>query len=91
MSRTGRAWYAILWFLEIVAIVLVVLLLMLPIQDYARREHLRWYLQPTAENWQAFQAKQREEFLVRLGVATPIAIVAIFLALRLRSKARKTG
>jgi hypothetical protein len=49
------------------------------------------YLQPTTENLQAFQAKQREEFLVDLGVATPIAVVAVFLALRLRSKARKTG
>ena len=91
MSRTGRAWHAILWFLEIVAIVLVVLLLMFPIQDYARREHLTWYLQPTTENWQAFQVKQREEFLVLFGVATPIAVVAVFLALRLRFKSRKTG
>lgn len=53
--------------MEIVAIVLVALLLMLPIQDYARREHVKWYLQPSTENWQAFQVKRREEFLVRLG------------------------
>jgi hypothetical protein len=91
MGRTGRVWHAVLWAVEIIAIVLVALLLMLPIQDYARREHLRWYLQPSVENWQAFQAKQREEFLVRLSVATPIAVVAVFLALRLRSKSRKTG
>lgn len=90
MSRTGRTWLAILWFLEIVAIFLVVLLLMLPIQYYARRDHLRWFLQPTSENWQAFQAKQREEFFVRLGTATPIAVVALFLAIRLRSKSRKS-
>jgi hypothetical protein len=91
MSRTGHVWHAVLWAVEIIAVVLVALLLMLPIQDYARREHLRWYLQPSVENWQAFQAKQREEFLVRLGVATPIAVAAVFLALRLRSKSRKTG
>jgi hypothetical protein len=62
---------------------------MLPIQDYARREHLRWYLNPSAENLQAFQAKQREEFLVRLGMATPIAIFAVLLGFRLYSKSRQ--
>jgi hypothetical protein len=86
MARTGRAWYAVLWILEIAAIVLVALLLLLPIQDYARREHMAWYLHPSEENLRAFQAKQHEEFLVRLGLATPIAIAALVLALRLRSK-----
>ena len=90
MGRTGRVPYVILWILEILAIFLVVLLLMLPIQDYARREHLKWYLNPSAENWQAFQSKQRDESLVRLGIATPIAILALFLGFRLRSKSRKT-
>ena len=80
----------ILWVLEIFAILLVALLLILPIQDYARREHLRWYLNPSAENWQVFPAKQREEFLVRLGIATPIAILALFLGFRLQSKSRQT-
>ena len=91
MGRTGRLWHAVLWGVEIIAIVLVALLVMLPIQDYARREHLRWYLHPSVENWQAFKAKQREEFLVRLGVATPIAVAAVFLALRLRSRSHKNG
>lgn len=91
MSRTGRIWHAGLWRLEPLAIVLVALLLSIPTLDYARREHMRWYLHPSAENLQAFSAKQREEFLVRVGMATPIAAVAVFLALHLRSKSRKPG
>lgn len=90
MARTGDVPRVILSVLEIFAILLVALLLILPIQDYARREHLRWYLNPSAENWQVFQAKQREEFLVRLGIATPIAILALFLGFRLRPKSRQT-
>ena len=90
MARTGRVPRAILWVLEILAVLLVALLLILPIQDYARREHLRWYLNPSAENWQAFQSKKLEEFLVRLGIATPIAILALFLGFRLLSKPRQT-
>jgi len=90
MGKTGRVRHVILWLLEILEILLVALLLMLPIQDYARREHLRWYLNPSAENWQALQSKQREEFLVRLGIATPIAILALFLGFRLRFKSRTT-
>src|SRR6184192_2917546 len=82
MGRTGRAWHPVLWILEIAAIVLVALLLLLPIQDHARREHMAWYLHPSEENLRAFQPKQHEEFLVRLGFATPIAIAALLLALR---------
>jgi hypothetical protein len=89
MGRTGRVPQLILWVLEIVAVLLVVLLLMLPIQDYARSEHQRWYLHPSTENWQAFQSKQREEFLVRLGIATPVAVLTVFLGFRLRSRSRK--
>ena len=51
---------------------------------------MAWYLHPSEENLRAFQAKQHEEFLVRLGLATPIAIAALLLALRLRSKSRKS-
>jgi hypothetical protein len=90
MSRTGRAWHPVLWILEIAAIVLMALLFLLPIQDYARREYMVWYIHPSEENLRAFQAKQHEEFLVRLGLATPIAIAALLLALRLRSKSRKS-
>ena len=90
MARTGRAWHPVLWILDIAAVLLVALLLLLPIQDYARREHMAWYLHPSEENLRAFQAKQHEEFLVRLGLATPIAIAALVLALRLRSKSRES-
>lgn len=91
MSRTGRIWHAVLWLLEVLAIVLVVLLLTIPTLDYARREYMRWYLHPSAENLQALRAKEREEILVRVGMATPIAAVAVLLALHLRSKSRKPG
>jgi hypothetical protein len=90
MGKTGRAWHVVLWILEIAAIVLAALLLMLPIQDYARREHMVWYLHPSEENMRALRAKQSEEFLVRLGIATPIAIAALLLAFRLRSKPRES-
>jgi hypothetical protein len=89
MAMTGRAWHQVLWTLEIAAIVLVALLLLVPIQDYARRAHITWYLHPSEENLRAFRAKQHEEFLVRLGLATPIAIAALVLAFRLRSKSQK--
>jgi hypothetical protein len=91
MSKPGRLQRVILWVLEIFAILLVALLLVLPIQDYARREHLRWYLNPSAENWQTFRTKQREEFLVRVGMAAPVTILALFLGFRLHSKSRRSS
>jgi hypothetical protein len=66
MGRTGRVWHAVLWAVEIIAIVFVALLLMLPIQDYARREHLRWYLHPSVDSWQAFQANNHNLNLIGL-------------------------
>jgi hypothetical protein len=51
---------------------------------------MTWYLHPSEQNLRAFQAKQHEEFLVRLGLATPIAIAALALVLHLRSKSRKS-
>lgn len=89
MAKTGRAWHAVLWIFEIAAIILVTLILMLPILDYDRRERMAQFLHPSAENTRGLQAKQRQEFLVRLGFATPIAIVALLLAFRLRSKPAK--
>jgi hypothetical protein len=38
----NQVWYWVLWVFEVVAIVIVALLLMLPIQDYARREYQEW-------------------------------------------------
>jgi hypothetical protein len=89
-AQDGHVQRVVLWVLEILAILLVALLLTLPMQDYARREHLRWYLNPSAENWQTFQCKQHEEFFVRLGIATPIAFLTLFFGFRLRSKSRQT-
>jgi hypothetical protein len=90
MGRLGRPWRVVLWILDVFAIALMALILMVPTLDYARREHLRWYLHPSPETLSAFQSKQREEFLVRLGVATPIAVAALALAVfLLRSPGRK--
>ena len=76
----NRIWYRVLWVFEALAIVAVTLLLMLPIQDYARREHQEWHLHPSPQTLRAFQEKQREEFLVRLSVAAPIATAALLVA-----------
>jgi len=90
MGKTGRVPHVILWVPEILAILLVALLLMLPSSGLGSTGTLRWHLNPSAETWQAFQSKQREEFLVRLGMETPVAILALFLGFRLRSKSRTT-
>ena len=86
MARTGRAWRVVPWLFEIAAIISVALILMLPILDYDRRERMAQFLHPSAENMRALQAKQRQEFLVRLGFATPTTIAALLIAFRLRSK-----
>ena len=87
----NRISYWGLWACEVVAIVVVALLLMLPIQDYARREYQESYLHPSVETLKVFQEKQREEFRVRLSIAAPIAIAALLIAFplfRRRSKPR---
>jgi hypothetical protein len=90
MGRLGRRWRVVLWILDVFAIALMALILAVPTLDYAGREHLAWYLHPSPETLSAFQTKQREEFLVRLGVATPIAVAAFALAFfLLRSHRRK--
>jgi hypothetical protein len=92
MGRIGRPLRIVLWILEVFAIALMALILMVPTLDYARREHLAWYLHPSPETLSAFRAKQREEFLVRLGMASPVAVAALVLAVFLfRSRGRKTA
>jgi hypothetical protein len=50
MGRAWRVQRVILLVLEILAVLIAVLFLMLPTLDYARREHMRWYMNPSAEN-----------------------------------------
>jgi len=83
-----------LWVFEAMAIVLVVLLLALPIQDYAHREFTEWYVHPSPERLQKLRAKQQEEFRVRLKVAAPFAAAAVFvpfLIFRLRRVSTKSS
>jgi hypothetical protein len=87
-------YYRILWLFEAAAVVVIALILILPIQDYARREHMEWYLHPSTQTLRVFQEKQHEEFRTRLSIAAPIAISALILAFplfRLRSNLRKSA
>jgi len=70
-TKMNRIWYGILWVFEVIAIAVVALLLLIPIQDYARREFSEWYLHPSAGTLRAFREKQSEEFRVRLSIAAP--------------------
>ena len=90
----NRVWYRVLRVFEVTAIVVVVLILIVPIQDYAKREHMQWYLHPSAETLRIFREKQHEESRVRLMIAAPIATAALLLAFplfRLRSKLKKSA
>jgi len=79
-TKMNRIWYGILWVFEVIAIAVVALLLLIPIQDYARREFSEWYLHPSAGTLRAFREKQSEEFRVRLSIAAPLATAVLLLA-----------
>jgi len=88
----NRTWYRILWFLELVVILVIALVLILPIQDYALREFREWQLHPSPETLAAFQQKSRQESQLRMIIAAPFAMAAVILAfplVRLRTKSRK--
>lgn len=76
----NRIWYRVLWFLEIVAILVVAFLLILPIRDYSLREFKEWQRHPSAETMKAFQQKSNEESQLRMIIAAPIAVAAVLLA-----------
>jgi len=44
----NRVWYRVLRVFEVTAIVVVVLILIVPIQDHPKREHMQWL--PTSIN-----------------------------------------
>jgi len=84
--------YNLLLLLEILIILCVVLLLTLPIQDYALREFKESLRNPSAENTAPFRQKQEVEPRVRLIIAAPFAAAALLLAIpliRVRPKPRK--
>jgi hypothetical protein len=83
-----RASYVVLWVAEVLAILAFFVALALPIQDYALREFIEWRQHPSSETYKAFIEKRREEGVVRLVIAAPFGIAAVFLGDRLR-KSRK--
>ena len=75
--------------LEVIAILAIVLILALPIQDYALREFKQWLSHPSPETRKVFLDKQQEESRLRMTIAAPFIAVAVLLAfplLRSRSK-----
>jgi len=85
----NHAWYRILWVFEAMAVVAVVFLPTIPVQDYAMREFKEWQRHPSIGTERAFRDKQREEPLVRLMIAAPFAATALLLAIPLYRLRRK--
>jgi len=86
----NRIWYPILCVFEVIAIVIVIGLLALPIQDYAMREFKEWMRHPSAETRRAFREKQQEEPRARLAIGAPFAVAALLLAIPLFRSGRKS-
>jgi hypothetical protein len=85
----NHTWYRILWVFEAIAVIAVAFLLTPPIQDFAMREFKEWQRHPSIETEKAFRDKQREEPLVRLMTAAPLAAAALLLAIPLYRLKRK--
>jgi uncharacterized membrane protein len=75
--------YRVLWFAEIILIVLFFLVLALPIQDYAMREFKEYLRNPSAATRKAFDDKKQEESQMRRSVAIFIALGALVLTVPL--------
>ena len=76
----NRIWYRVLWFLEIVVILVVAFVLTIPIRDYALREFKEWQHHPSPEAMRAFQDKSNEESQLRMIIAAPFVVAAVLLA-----------
>lgn len=85
----NRAYYALLWVCEIVAIVGLVLAIALPIQDYALREFRQWQQRPSPETYKAFIEKHEQERGVRFIFAGPFGVTAVLLTGPLKRCRRK--
>ena len=85
--------YRTLWFLEVLLVAALVLVLLVPIQDYAMKEYREYLRHPSPETLKAFRDKASEEPRVRYKVAIPIGAtmlvlaIPIFLIPRRRAKA----
>jgi hypothetical protein len=86
----NRAWYVLLWAVEILAIVGLVLALTLPVQDYALREYIAWQQHPSPETYKAFLEKKRQERAVGFIIAIPFGITAVLLSGPLRKYGGKS-
>ena len=75
----NRTLYVVLWVFEILAIIVMVLVMVLPIQDYALREFIEWREHPSPETYKVFIEKQREERAVRFIIAVPFGVTAVLL------------
>jgi hypothetical protein len=79
-----------LWVVEVTLMAIVVLLLILPIQDYALREFKEWLSHPSPETLAAFRTKQQEELHVRLTTAVPFITLAGLVAFTLYRRRPKS-
>jgi hypothetical protein len=73
--------YRALWTLEIVVGVTLLLVLMVPTQDYAMREFREYLRHPSPQTLQAFYDKKQEEVRLREKIAVPIGLVTVALAI----------
>jgi membrane protein YdbS with pleckstrin-like domain len=90
----NRISYSVLTVAEVLAIMVIALLLILPIQDYALREFKEYLRNPSSETSAAFRQKQQEEPLLRLAIVAPFAAAALLIGiplLRYRQKSRKSN
>ena len=68
-------------FLAVLFAALFLLAVMLPIFDYEKREALAYVREPTQQNLEVLQAKQREEMRTRWLIAAPFAVLAVAFAI----------
>jgi hypothetical protein len=80
----NRFLYVLAWVGEVLALVALVLVLVLPIQDYAIKEFFAWREHPSPETYKAYLEKQQQERGIRMVLAVPCLAVAMLLVGPLR-------
>jgi hypothetical protein len=84
--------YKAFYVLEGLLLLVIVLILVLPIQDYSLTEFKEFYRHPSPQSQKAFLEKRQEEFQLRATIAVPLVVLATLLAvplLRSRPKSSK--
>ena len=89
LDIVNQALHLMLWAFEVLAIVGLILVLTLPIEDYSFREFFQWKHHPSPDTYKAFLEKQRQEFTVRLILAVPFGVMAALLSRPLKKYRRK--